>query len=420
MIKNLLNKLTGRNNKKGANDELLAMIQKQNEIIANLQSQLNNTVKAETCVTKVPTEPVVNTNTEVKLNDHDTVQADNYESTINRNEFHKERTFTQEFDNVDWKELQRSNPEYIQVMLDEVREKIMTSLNPNFYAEVLSNYRTELLQQYLMRLLIVNGTYQAEYDNLDSLTRDEISAQIIDIEIDNWVARQIKKGKEPKASLKQLELLQKNGVDTSNIKYWFQASAKLEEIFGSYDNTATDRQKELIAKLVTELGLQGYDMSVSTKTEASKKIEELQKLHEEKFGAKKPTKAQYELYARYLKLNNKRLTQSAKDKMMSMNAREISDAINELRTQYNTNHPECSEGQVNYIVSLHEQLMIGYDIQIIRELTRVQATEKIDELSRILLFRKMKRTMSTITMEDIKKLSRDEVKVKLEEFRPQR
>ena len=64
--------------------------------------------------------------------------------------------------------------------------------------------------------------------------------------------------------------------------------------------------------------------------------------------------------------------------------------------------------------------MIGYDVNIIRSLTKEQATDKIDELSRLLLFNKMKRTMSTITLDEIKKLTKDEVKIKLQEFRPNR
>ena len=416
MIKTLLNKLTGKSSKKGANDELLAIINQQNELIKQLQAQMvqnNETVK-------VPTEPVVNTNIPVKVDYLAEQQANNYELNIDRNKFQRERTFTQDFNAMDWKEIQRNYPEYIGVVIDEVKERIMTSLNPNYYNEVLVEYRTELLQQYLMRLLIINGTYHTEYDNLDALSKDEIIAQIIELEVENWADRQRNKGKNPLASDKQIELLNKNGVDTTNIKYWFQASKELENIFGSYDNTPTDKQIALIAELVAKLGLQGYDMSVTTKKDASLKIEELSKLHDEKFGEKKPTKAQYELYARYLKLNNKRLTQSAKDKMMAMNAREISKAIDELKKQYNAEHPECTEGQANYLISLHQQLMIGYDVDIIRSLTKEQATDKIDELSRLLLFNKMKRTMSTITLDEIKKLTKDEVKIKLQEFRPNR
>ena len=416
MIKTLLNKLTGKSSKKGANDELLEIINQQNELIKQLQAQMvqnNETVK-------VPTEPVVNTNTQVKVDYLAEQQANNYELNIDRNKFQRERTFTQDFNAMDWKEIQRNYPEYIGVVIDEVKERIMTSLNPNYYNEVLVEYRTELLQQYLMRLLIINGTYHTEYDNLDALSKDEIIAQIIELEVENWADRQRNKGKNPLASDKQIELLNKNGVDTTNIKYWFQASKELENIFGSYDNTPTDKQIALIAELVAKLGLQGYDMSVTTKKDASLKIEELSKLHDEKFGEKKPTKAQYELYARYLKLNNKRLTQSAKDKMMAMNAREISKAIDELKKQYNAEHPECTEGQANYLISLHQQLMIGYDVDIIRSLTKEQATDKIDELSRLLLFNKMKRTMSTITLDEIKKLTKDEVKIKLQEFRPNR
>ena len=161
-------------------------------------------------------------------------------------------------------------------------------------------------------------------------------------------------------------------------------------------------------------------MSCETKKDASAKIEELTKLRNEKFGDKKPTEAQITLYKQYLKLNNKRVTKKIEEKIENMSYADISNEITELKASYNNKHPECTEGQANYIKSLCDQLMIACDMTIVREMTKIEATNKIDELSRQLLYRKMRRTMGTITMEEINKLTRDEVKAKLNEFRPNR
>lgn len=413
MLKNLFSNLFKSN--KGANAEMMALIQQQAEMIAQLNAQLNTK-----STVNVPQEPVVNTNQSVVTNDQTYVELDNYEENVNRNKFHQSRKFSKEFETADWKDLQNNYPEYISAMLDEVKETILTSLNPGFYAENLAEFRVELLQQYLQRLLIIQGTYHPEFDNLDSLDKDQIISQIIEIETANWADRQTYRGKKTAPSAKQIELLKKNGVDTTNIKYWFQASMELEKIFGKYDNSPTNAQLALIEKLVKQLGLAGFDCTVKTKKEASAKIEELSKLHDEKFGTKAPTQAQKELYARYLKLNNKRLTKTLKDEMNKMSSRDISKAINELRNSYNSAHPELTEGQLNYLMSLSEQLMIPANRAELSKLTKEQATVKIDELTRLLLLNKMKRLNKTITLADINLLSKEEVKAKLAEFRPQR
>ena len=416
MLKNLLSNLFKSN--KGANAEMMSLLQQQAQMIAQLQQQIN-TANAPV-VNNIPVAPVVNTNVDVVTDDHTNVALDDYESNTNRNKFHQSRNFCKEFETADWKELSNNHQDYVSAMLDEVRETILTSLNPAFYVENLQQFRVELLQQYLQRLLIINGTYQPEYDNLDSLSKDEIIASISELETANWADRQQRKGKTVAPSAKQLELLKKNNVDTTNIKYWFQASMELEKIFGAYDNSPTNAQLALIEKLVKELGLAGFDCTVKTKKEASAKIEELSKLHDEKFGTKAPTTAQKELYARYLKLNNKRLTKTLKEQMNKMTSREISQEINKLKNEYNSAHPELSEGQLNYIVSLCEQLMIPCNRAELSSLTKEQATVKIDELSRLLLLNKMKRLNKTVTLADINLLSKEEVKIKLAEFRPNR
>lgn len=399
--------------------QMMEMNAKLTQQVAELTAQVNARQEApvQNVKVEVPTKSVANI---TPVNENNEVKADRYESTVDRSRYQETRTISEKFDDVDWKELQRTNPEAINDMVDELRTNLLTSLNPNFYMGVLGQYRVELLQQYYMIHLLKRGQYSPENDNLDSMDRIELSNAIIELEIAEWEERQLRKGKNPFASAKQIELLKRNGIDTTNIKYWWEASPILEKIFGSYDNNPTTAQKTLIANLVKELGLQGYDMSCETKKDASAKIEELTKLRNEKFGDKKPTEAQITLYKQYLKLNNKRVTKKIEEKIENMSYADISNEITELKASYNNNHPECTEGQANYIKSLCDQLMIACDMTIVREMTKIEATNKIDELSRQLLYRKMRRTMGTVTMEEINKLTRDEVKAKLNEFRPNR
>ena len=423
------NNLEGSVNMNNNNNEMMmammAQMQQMMEANAKLQAQVNELLAQKVApvtpvVDKTPVSVTATTTPKASVGTQESrVEADNYNNSKDRSDYAHTRV-VDDMRDVDWRELQRTNQDAIDGMLDDLRTSILTSLNPNYYDEVLDACRIELLQAYYMRLLIVAGQYHPENDNLDSLSRAELTEAIKDIEIANWLDRQVAKGKNPYASSKQLELLKKNNIDTTNVKYWWQASSLLETIFGSYDNNPTAKQISLIKELVIKLELQGYDMTVTTKKEASAKIDELNKLHDEKFGVKPATEAQKEMYKRYLKMNNKRVTKKVEEMLASVGMNDLSKLIDTERKTYNEEHPECSEGQANYIKSLCDQLMVACDLEAVRELTKVEATNKIDELSRQLLYRKMRRTVVSITMEEINKLSRDEVKVKLDEFRKQR
>lgn len=342
------------------------------------------------------------------------VQADNHNATIDRSRFAETRTIA-DMSKVVYKNL---NDEQKNNILSDIKDELFSALNPSLYLDVLAKYDSDILQAYYTRLLVVAGQYNPEVDNLDSLSKEELLDAIIELETDSYVERMLSRGKRVKASDKQLELLKNNGIDTTNIKYWWEASPILESIFGS-NNAPTANQMKLIKDLVAKLELQGYSMNPANKKEASNMIEELQALCDEKFGATPATEAQKALYKRYLQMNNKRVTKKVEEFLASVSATEISKAIDELRKSYNEQHPECSEGQANYIANLMEQLFMPCNLEEVKKLTKGEATRKIDELSRQLLYNKMRRTMVSITMQEINKLTRDEVKAKLAEFRPQ-
>lgn len=387
---------------------------------AKLQAQVNDLMSAkatqgviasQTPVTPVapvaPLKPQVGTR-------ESRVQADNHNATIDRSRFAETRTIA-DMSKVVYKNL---NDEQKNNILSDIKDELFSALNPSLYLDILVKYDSDILQAYYTRLLVVAGQYNPEVDNLDSLSKEELLDAIIELETDSYVERMLARGKRVKASDKQLELLKNNGIDTTNIKYWWEASPILESIFGG-NNAPTANQMKLIKDLVAKLELQGYNMNPANKKEASNMIEELQALHDEKFGAKPATEAQKALYKRYLQMNNKRVTKKVEEFLASVSATEISKAIDELRKSYNEQHPECSEGQANYIANLMEQLFMPCNLEEVKKLTKGEATRKIDELSRQLLYNKMRRTMVSITMQEINKLTRDEVKAKLAEFRPQ-
>lgn len=378
---------------------------------AKLQAQVNDLMSAKAPVAPVapvaPLKPSVGTQ-------ESRVQADNHNATIDRSRFAETRTIA-DMSKVDYKSL---NDEQKNNILSDIKDEIFSALNPSLYLDVLAKYDSDILQAYYTRLLVVAGQYNPEVDNLDSLSKEELLNAIIELETDSYVERMLAGGKRVNASEKQLELLKNNGIDTTNIKYWWEASPILESIFGS-NNAPTANQMKLIKDLVAKLELQGYSMNPANKKEASNMIEELQALHDEKFGATPATEAQKALYKRYLQMNNKRVTKKVGEFLASVSATEISKAIDELRKSYNELHPECSEGQANYIANLMEQLFMPCNLEEVKKLTKGEATRKIDELSRQLLYNKMRRTMVSVTMQEINKLTRDEVKAKLAEFRPQ-
>jgi hypothetical protein len=82
--------------------------------------------------------------------------------------------------------------------------------------------------------------------------------------------------------------------------------------------------------------------------------------------------------------------------------------------KYNTEHPELSEGQEKYLTVLLNQLMLPFNADELKKMTKVQATAKIDELTRELLYVKTRLTSPSLTKEDIAKMKKETVKEMLE------
>ena len=251
-----------------------------------------------------------------------------------------------------------------QMLMASISDDLFSAMNPSFYANILAGYDQIELEKFYTRELIIAGSYNKELDNTDAMSKGELITAISEIYEQKFIDRMEANGKKVYASPKQLQLLKDNGYATDNIKYWWQASPIIEGIFGT-NQPATTNQINKIKELVTKLELVGYDMAVKTRGDASAKIKELQALSDEKFGVEM-----------------------------------------------------ASEGQKKYITNLCEQLFLDKAKYLTPELTKMDAIKTINELNRELLyFKYIKSGVKTITRDEIKKLSRDEVQAKLNEFR---
>lgn len=293
-------------------------------------------------------------------------------------------------------------------MKAELRESIFKGGIENV-ATVCDEYPTELLQHYLISLMCANNTYQAEFVNVESMSREQIIASIDEINFDNFKEVMSKKGitvKEPSEG--QIKKLKELGVNKMP-KTSFGASEIIKSFVGESDNKPTESQIKRINALVERLGLQGEEVTYKTKYDASKIIGELQAKADEVLGAEPATKEQIRYYAQLLKACNKRLTQSRKEFAHSCTKKQISEEIEKLKEELKTLHPYVSEGQLNYLISLHQMLMLSFNIDDLKKLTKEEGTELISKLRREYLYMETRRYQASLTMKAINDMTDDEV-----------
>lgn len=382
---------------------MMAQMQQMTSTIASLQQE-NNTLKTQLATPK--TQPAISYNKEQAMHNAkmDTVM-DRYMSDVNRDDWKQKVRDTQDDKNI-------SND-----IIVDISDRLYECLNPSQYASVLNDYTAPELQAYYQRELTMKGLFSKEYDNLDSMDKNQLIQGIKNSKEEDFVERLKAKGKKIYASEKQLELLKRNGINTENIKYWWDASPLLEGIFGE-DKPATKTQLDKIQELVVLTGAVGFNLNPSTKREASQIINQLMDEKEEMFGIELASEKQIELYRTMCKtLGQTVLEVSTLEKVSS---RDLSKMINKIAPEYNK-VAVASEGQIKFLTSLHKQLMKELPENITNKtISKNDATKLIDSLSRELLYVKMRRTMGTITMQEINKLSSKEVQAKLQEFRANR
>ena len=382
---------------------MMAQMQQMTSTIASLQQE-NNTLKTQLATPK--TEPAISYNKEQAMHNAkmDTVM-DRYMSDVNRDDWKQKVRDTQDDKNI-------SND-----IIVDISDRLYECLNPSQYASVLNDYTAPELQAYYQRELTMKGLFSKEYDNLDGMDKNQLIQGIKNSKEEDFIERLKAKGKKIYASEKQLELLKRNGINTENIKYWWDASPLLEGIFGE-DKPATKTQLDKIQELVVLTGAVGFNLNPSTKREASQIINQLMDEKEEMFGIELASEKQIELYRTMCKTLGQTVPEVST--LEKVSSRDLSKMINKIAPEYNK-IAVASEGQIKFLTSLHKQLMKELPENITNKtISKNDATKLIDSLSRELLYVKMRRTMGTITMQEINKLSSKEVQTKLQDFRANR
>ena len=382
---------------------MMAQMQQMTSTIASLQQE-NNTLKTQLATPK--TQPAIPYNKEQAMHNAkmDTVM-DRYMSDVNRDDWKQKIRDTQDDKNI-------SND-----IIVDISDRLYECLNPSQYASVLNDYTAPELQAYYQRELTMKGLFSKEYDNLDSMDKNQLIQGIKNSKEEDFIERLKANGKKIYASEKQLELLKRNGINTENIKYWWDASPLLEGIFGE-DKPATKTQLDKIQELVVLTGAVGFNLNPSTKREASQIINQLMDEKEEMFGIELASEKQIELYRTMCKTLGQTVPRVSTLERVS--SRDLSKMINKIASDYNK-VAVASEGQIKFLTSLHKQLMKELPENITNKtISKNDATKLIDSLSRELLYVKMRRTMGTITMQEINKLSSKEVQAKLQDFRANR
>lgn len=382
---------------------MMTQMQQMTSTIASLQQE-NNALKTQLATPK--TQPAIPYNKEQAMHNAkmDTVM-DRYMTDVNRDDWKQKIRDTQDDKNI-------SND-----IIVDISDRLYECLNPSQYASVLNDYTAPELQAYYQRELTMKGLFSKEYDNLDSMDKNQLIQGIKNSKEEDFIEALKRNGKKIYASEKQLELLKRNGINTENIKYWWDASPLLEGIFGE-DKPATKTQLDKIQELVVLTGAVGFNLNPSTKREASQIINQLMDEKEEMFGIELASEKQIELYRTMCKTLGQTVPRVSTLERVS--SRDLSKMINKIASDYNK-VAVASEGQIKFLTSLHKQLMKELPENITNKtISKNDATKLIDSLSRELLYVKMRRTMGTITMQEINKLSSKEVQAKLQDFRANR
>lgn len=382
---------------------MMAQMQQMTSTIASLQQE-NNALKTQLATPKTTSAIPYNKEQDMHNAKIDTVM-DRYMSDVNRDDWKQKIRDTQDDKNI-------SND-----IIVDISDRLYECLNPSQYASVLNDYTAPELQAYYQRELTMKGLFSKEYDNLDSMDKNQLIQGIKNSKEEDFIERLKANGKKIYASEKQLELLKRNGINTENIKYWWDASPLLEGIFGE-DKPATKTQLDKIQELVVLTGAVGFNLNPSTKREASQIINQLMDEKEEMFGIELASEKQIELYRTMCKTLGETVPRVST--LEKVSSRDLSKMINKIASDYNK-VAVASEGQIKFLTSLHKQLMKELPENITNKtICKNDATKLIDSLSRELLYVKMRRTMGTITMQEINKLSSKEVQAKLQDFRANR
>lgn len=353
----------------------------------------------------------------VKVTTPKTVQIDIKEvvrvksKAVHPQKDHSESYYT----DMNWLELQRYHKEIVDTWLADIQAEIFAK-GYKAIPETLQQYRTEMIQHYVTMQKIALGDYAPEYDNLDALTREKLIELASELNQYSFEKRMIQSGKAD-ITAKQIAFLNKNGI-TDMPSNKFDATRLINSILvgqgidtsKAYDPNPSEAQLKRVATLGKLLNKDCKMLDVSTKRSCSALIGSLQaELDSKPELSPKATEKQIEAVKRYLALLGKRMTAKRLAEYTAMNSSQISVVITDLKKQHDLLHPEASEGQVSYIISLCDSLNIPCEPLAVKQLTKVQATAKIEELRRKWLYVLTRKTTPGMTQDDIALMSSDSV-----------
>jgi hypothetical protein len=332
-------------------------------------------------------------------------------------------TKNNQYEDMDWKELTRNHKEVVDKWLEEIQSSII-SRGYKAIPEILSEYRTEMIQHFVLTQKISLGEYVPELDNLDSLSRDKLIEMAVELNQLSYEKRMEEQGK-ASVTKAQKALLIKYGVKDMP-KNRFEASRLIEKILKDngidtskpYSTDATEAQINRIKKLSEMLGKEIAITEIKTKSEASKLINDLQKELESKPELIPAiTEKQYETIAKLIRQLGKRMTEKRKTEYKALNSFEASKVIAELSKEYNEKHPEATEGQVQYIITLCSLMNLPYNVDEIKALTKIEATKKLDKLNRKYLYILTRKVSPSMTKEEIAKMDYNTVKALISQIK---
>lgn len=413
------------NNTMNQNEMMMTMMNNMAMMMAQMQSmmanQQNEPVVPEAVKTHLqpitPVKPIVGTQ-------ESQVQADEFLSRgVERKTFDPRG---KEIATMSWREVSEDK-ELLNMIMSWIRDDLRASRNPAYYADALQPYDTQILSHYLQMKMIGEGTYHPESTNLEAYGRNKIIEEIVELEEQTFVEIMVRLKKKVYASEKQLEVLRRNGITCSAETYWWTASREMDKIFGERSTEVTDNQMKRIKELQAILGYSAEDGQVfDMSKDRAKASEDIKQMEEVIISQGLDAIATDETKNEFVRLS-KELKKKAKD-FGKANAQEmkawlevvgeieLGRLVRELKLEWHKAHPEVSQGQIDFIVSLSQDLMKPYDIDKLKAMMKGEATVLINNLRKEKLYRLMFRENRTITRKMVDDMTQAEIDMKMKEF----
>jgi hypothetical protein len=345
------------------------------------------------------------------------------------------RTCSVNRDEMDVRNIDKGRPDSFQFArtLEDIQAELLAK-GYTALREILEQYDTPLIQQYVGMQLNLLGEHQPEHDNLDSISRENLIPMACELNQLLFRQRMIEQGKAQVTDAQRVaieKMAKKLGRQIEMPKDKFTASDLIVELkheLGEpeqpkYDNM-TDAQHRAVAYLCKALGRDSEAVmkdctSIKTTSNVIADLQAELALHPELAKPSTASTAQIDYLKRLYKMNDKRWTKVQEEKWSKATSKEVSAKIEEMNKLYQDTNPNAnmiSEGQTDYIVMLLTKLDRPYSMDDIKKMTKAQATLKIDGLRRDWLHMLYKACGQDISREDIGSMRPDSVKAQIQQL----